>query len=671
MGNQRKKEIEIADGRRRVVIEGVSPEIDCGRFPIKRTVGETVTVEADVFADGQEAIVCRLLYRKAEALEWKEVPMHFEANDRWQGRFSVEEMGRYVYTLRAWIDPFLSWRNDLEKKVKAGQAGTVDLLIGASILEKALAKASPADAERIRGWAQAFRAPQGEAEGRALALGDEIAGLMARYPEDGLSTTYAKELEVVVDRVKARWSTWYEMFPRSCSSRPGEHGTFRDCEKRLPYVAGMGFDVLYLPPVHPIGRIHRKGKNNTPEGGLTEAGSPWAIGSDEGGHKAIHPSLGTLEDFRRLAEKAREHGMEIALDIAFQCAPDHPYTRQHPEWFRWRPDGTVQYAENPPKKYEDIIPFDFQTPAWRELWEELCGVVFFWIDQGIRIFRVDNPHTKPFRFWEWLIGRVKKEYPDVLFLAEAFTRPKVMYHLAKAGFTQSYTYFAWRNTKWEIMEYFKELNEKGVREYFRGNLWPNTPDILTEYLQMGGRPAFMARVVLAATLGANYGIYGPAFELCENASRDPGSEEYLNSEKYEIKNRDLERPDSLKDFIARLNRIRRENSALQRDGNLVFHPVDNDQLLCYSKHTEDLSNYILTVVNLDPHHRHSGWIELSLLDLGLDSRQPYQVHDLLSGARYLWTGAKNYVEIDPQIVPAHIFQLRRRIRTERDFDYFL
>lgn len=659
------------EGRKRVVIEGVSPEIDCGRFPIKRTVGEKVIVEADIFADGHDSLSSVLLYRREEDSEWSQCPMKHLANDRWQGSFVVNGMGCFRYTLRAWIDRFQSWRAHLAKKVEAGQDVRVDLLLGAEIMENASQRASGQDSVKLKESAQILRTSKASADHIHRALDDETAFLIAQYPETQLATTYERELKVVVDRTKARFSSWYEMFPRSCSPEPGKHGTFKDCENRLPYAAAMGFDVLYLPPIHPIGLRHRKGKNNVPEGGPEAVGSPWAIGSEEGGHKAVHPQLGTLEDFRRLSAKAQEYGLELAMDIAFQCAPDHPYTREHPEWFRWRPDGTVQYAENPPKKYEDIIPLDFQNPRWRELWEELRSIVFFWIGQGIRIFRVDNPHTKPFAFWEWLIGGVKKECPEVIFLAEAFTRPKIMYRLAQLGFTQSYTYFAWRNTKSEITQYFVELTQTEAREYLRPNLWPNTPDILTEYLQMGGRPAFQARLVLAATLGANYGIYGPAFERCESTPREFGSEEYLDSEKYEIKTWDLKSPDSLKEFIARINRIRRENPALQDDRNLKFHRVDNGQLICYSKQTEDLSDFILVIVNLDPHHVHAGWVELPLASLGLDSRQPYQVHDLLTGARYLWTGSRNYVEVNPRVVPAHIFRLRRRVRTEKDFDYFM
>ena len=661
----------VLEGRQRVSIENVEPEIDAGRFPIKRVVGESVLVEADVFGDSHEVLFCMLLYRKENESQWTEVPMEFLVNDRWRGEFTVTEVGRHFYTVQAWVARFKSWRRDLAKKIEAGQDVSVDLLVGAELIEERSQRASDSDKKRLQDWAKRLRSGQDLSGQIDLAMAEELAALMRRYSDRRYAVTYEKEVVVVVEREKARFSTWYEMFPRSCAGKPGQHGTFKDCEARLSYVAEMGFDVVYFPPIHPIGRAHRKGKNNVPEAKPDDPGSPWAIGGPEGGHKDIHPQLGTLEDLRELVTKAKDYGLEVALDIAFQCTPDHPYVQEHPEWFRWRPDGNVQFAENPPKKYEDIYPLNFETEKWEELWKELRSVVFFWIEQGVRIFRVDNPHTKPFRFWEWLIGDVKKDHPDVIFLAEAFTRPKVMYHLAKLGFTQSYTYFAWRNTSWELKEYFTELTQTEVREYFRLNLWPNTPDILTEYLQMGGRAAFMVRLILAATLGANYGIYGPAFELCENRPKEYGSEEYLDSEKYEIKYWELARPGSLKDFIARINRIRKENPALQKDWNLRFHPVDNDQLICYSKHTDDLSNIVLVVVNLDPHHTHTGWLELPIKMLGLDPQQPYQVHDLLSEARYLWYGVKNYVELNPQVVPAHIFRLRRRIRTERDFDYFM
>jgi starch synthase (maltosyl-transferring) len=664
-------ESQLAEGRKRVVIEGVTPEIDGGRFAVKRVVGDRLRVEADIVADGHEVLSGALLYRHEGDPDWREVPLAPLMNDRWWGEFAVTRLGRYVYAIQAWVDHFRTWQQLLQKKVEAGQTVAVELLMGADLIEAAQKRVRGTAARQFREWADRLRRGEDEALRVEAALSPELTALMQRDPDRRLATRYDQNLQVVVDPVKARFSTWYEMFPRSCSPVPGLHGSFKDCEARLPYVASMGFDVLYLPPIHPIGRINRKGKNNAPAAGPDDPGSPWAIGAAEGGHQAIHPQLGSLEDFRQFVARARDHGLEVALDFAIQGSPDHPYVKEHPTWFRWRPDHTVQYAENPPKKYEDIFPMEFETEDWRDLWEELKSILMFWIDQGVRIFRVDNPHTKPFLFWEWLIAEVKAAYPEVIFLAEAFTRPKVMYRLAKLGFSQSYTYFAWRNTKWELTQYFTELSRSEVREYFRPHLWPNTPDILTEYLQFGGRPAFMIRLVLAATLGGNYGIYGPAFELCQARAKEPGSEEYLDSEKYELKAWSLNRPDSLKEFIARVNRVRRENPALQGDWNLKFHPIDNDQLICYSKYTEELANIILAVVNLNPHHTLGGWLELPLREWGLDAHQPYQVHDLLSDTRFLWQGPKNYVELNPQVAPAYIFRIRRRVRTERDFDYYL
>jgi starch synthase (maltosyl-transferring) len=659
--------MEGLTGQVRVVIEGLKPEINDGRFPTKRVIGERVVVEADIFVDGYDSISALLLYRKETDPEWVETPMEPLVNDRWRGSFVVAELGRYRYTVLAWVDQFKSWQQDLAKKFQASQEISIELVIGAQLIAEASQRAPKSARQKMGKWASNLQSKQIAEQAKVqLALSKELSEFMDKYPDKRFATTYPKELVVVVDREKARFSTWYEMFPRSCAPESGRHGTFKDCEARLPYIATMGFDVLYFPPIHPIGHTHRKGRNNNPVANPGDPGTPWAIGSEEGGYKSVHTQLGTLEDFQSFVAKAHEYDIEIALDIAFQCSPDHTYVKEHPEWFRWRPDKTVQYAENPPKKYEDIYPFEFQTENWQELWEELKSIVLFWIEQGIRIFRVDNPHNKPFRFWEWLITDIKMSYPDVIFFSEAFTRPKVMYQLAKLGFTQSYTYFAWRNTKWELTQYFTELTQTEVREYFRPNLWPNTPDILTEYLQFGGRSAFMTRLVLAATLGASYGIYGPAFELCENRPREPKSEEYLNSEKYEIKNWDTARPDSLKDFIARVNRIRQENPALHRDWSLRFHEIDNDQLICYSKRTDDLSNVVLVVVNLDPHYTQSGWVEFPLEELGIDPQKHYQMHDLLSDARYLWQGSRNYVELNPQIIPAHILRVRRRVNTERN-----
>ena len=664
---------EFSD-RKRVVISVVKPELDAGRFPIRRVAGDRLIVEADIIADGHDILSAVLLYRKAIDSDWHETPMQVVGQDRWRGSFVVQEVGQYVYTVVAWVDRFKSWRRDLTKRLDGERQEdvSVNLLVGAELIAEASARADPDDIPTIGRWATELRSRDITQEKKVdLALSDIVSQLMDRYSDRRFAVQYLHELIVSVDREKARYSTWYEMFPRSCAAKPGQHGTFRDCEEQLSRIAGMGFDTLYFPPIHPVGHTNRKGRNNSVSAGQNDPGTPWAIGTAEGGHKAIHPKLGTIEDLHRLIRKADEHGMEIALDLAFQCSPDHPYVKDHPAWFVWRPDGSIQFAENPPKKYQDIYPLNFESDDWQGLWEELKSVVMFWIEQGIRVFRVDNPHTKSFYFWEWLIASVKKDHPDVIFLAEAFTRPIVMYQLAKLGFDQSYTYFAWRNTKWELTQYFTELTRSEVNEFFRPNLWPNTPDILTEYLQFGGRPAFMARLVLAATLGASYGIYGPAFELCENQPREPGSEEYLDSEKYELKHWDIDRPGNLGDFIARVNRIRRENPTLQSNSNLEFHPVDNTELICFSKHTDDLSDTVLVVVNLDPHHVHSGWIELPLEELKLDMRQPYQVHDLLTEARFLWQGPRNYVELDPAISPAHIFRLRRRMRTERDFDYYM
>ncbi len=648
--------VHLQEGRRRVIIDKVSPEIDCGRFAIKRTVGEQVVVEADAFTDGHDAMSLVLLYRKQDVTEWSETPMEFLGNDRWRGVFVVTEMGYYCYTVCGWVDHFKSWARDLKKRVDAGQDVTLELVIGAQYVEAAVPHATGADADALTAAAATLRAGGDAAIHQGLA--PELADLMYRYAERRYATVYDRELPLFVDRERARFSAWYELFPRSCSPVPGQHGTLRDCVARLPYVAEMGFDVLYLPPIHPIGRVKRKGKNNSVVAGPDDVGSCWAIGAEEGGHKAIHPQLGTLDDFKFLVAKAREYGIDIALDIAFQCAPDHPYVKEHPEWFIWRPDGTVQYAENPPKKYEDIYPLNFESENWQGLWEELKSVMDYWIEQGVTIFRVDNPHTKAFRFWEWAISDIKHRHPDIIFLSEAFTRPKIMYNLAKLGFTQSYTYFAWRNSKWELTQYMTELTQSEVHQYFRPNFWPNTPDILTEPMQKYGRPMFMARLVLAATLVACYGIYGPAFELVENRPAIPGKEEYLDSEKYEIKNWDLDHPNSLKGLITLVNHARRTNPALQRNDGLRFHFVDNDQLIAYTKATDDLSNVVLVIVNLDPTWTQSGWVGLPLHELGLNPNEGFEVHDMLSGARYLWHGSHNYVELHPHILPAHIFRIR-------------
>jgi starch synthase (maltosyl-transferring) len=657
------------DGRQRVVIENVQPHIDSGRFPVKRVIGQIVEVEADAFADGHDALRCVLRYRHDAETDWREIAMVSSGNDRWCAAFTIAELGRYLYTVTAWVDHFLSWQHELARRTDVADIA-VALQVGAKLIDEAAQRASGDGQVQLQRYAKEMRSAN-PVSGKHLAISEALISLMGRHPERTLATQYPIELVVRAERVKALYSTWYELFPRSCVGEDMRHGTFSECEKRLPAVAEMGFDVVYLPPIHPIGLTKRKGPNNTLLATATDPGSPWAIGAADGDHKAVHAELGTLEDFRGLVATARGLGLDIALDIAFQCSPDHPYVKEHPEWFRHRPDGSIQYAENPPKKYEDIYPFNFEGDTWTELWQELLDVFRFWIGQGVSIFRVDNPHTKPFPFWEWLIGEVQRDHPETIFLAEAFTRPKMIYRLAKLGFSQSYNYFPWRNTKSEIETYFTELTRTEVREYFRPNLWPNTPDILPEYLQFGGRPAFMVRLVLAATLGASYGIYGPAYELMEATPRDAGGEEYFNSEKYQVHHWDIDRADSLKDFIARVNRIRRESPALQQDHSLQFFDVDNDNLLSYAKTTPDNKEVILVVANLDPHHTQSGWLTLPMEELGLDTQHPYQVHDLLTDARFLWNGARNYVEVAPQVAPAHIFRLRRRVRTERDFDYFL
>ena len=635
----------------RVVIRGVEPEIECGRFPAKRVVDDTFVIEADVFADGHDAIACIVRYRHENDQAWIEIPMEPLGNDRWQASFRVDRLGQYIYTISGWIDSFQTWYKDFLKRIAAQQDVTVDLQIGAVLLKSAAERAHGPAAQKLSELANTLGLED---------VDDRLAAVACAYA-DRTNATHHKELRVAVDPVRAGFSTWYEMFPRSC-------GTLRDCERVLPEIAEMGFDILYFPPIHPIGVSHRKGRNNSTTAEPGDPGSPWAIGGKDGGHKAIHPELGTVEDFRRLVSMAKRVGIDIALDIAFQCSPDHPYVKEHPEWFRQRPDGTVQYAENPPKKYEDIYPFEFQSAQWRALWEELKTIVEFWVAQGVRIFRVDNPHTKAFDFWEWMIRDLKKKHPDLILLAEAFTRPNIMHRLAKLGFTQSYTYFTWRNTKAELTEYLTELTKTEVREFFRPNFWPNTPDILHEYLQTGGRPAFMTRLVLAATLSANYGIYGPAYELCENQPRESGSEEYLNSEKYEIKKRNLYDPASLRPFISQVNAIRKENPALQSNERLEFHKVDNDQIICYSKRTADNKNLILTIINLDPRWSQSGFVELPLKDLGIDVRHPYRMVDLLTGAKFVWQGSRNYVELRPHEVPAHILRREDTAKTSSNRD---
>ncbi len=660
------------DGQLRAVIDSVHPSIDGGRYAVKRIAGETMEVQAHVFTDGHDALRVMLHWRDVTKHLLHEVEMALQGNDVWLATFTLPAPGRYTYTVTAWVDSFASWHHELERRVDPEDI-RIAAQVGAGLIHDAAGRAKGPDRKLLTAWASRLRkaAAKDEIDGvalKALALDETFGAVAMRYPDRSFEIGHPVELPLVVDRPRAQFSTWYELFPRSASNDPTRHGTFADVEAQLPYVAGMGFDVLYFPPIHPIGREKRKGRNNALVTEPGDVGSPWAIGAAEGGHKHILPELGTPEDFRRLVVRARDFGMEIAMDIAFQCAPDHPYVKEHPSWFKWRPDGTVQYAENPPKKYQDIYPFNFESEDWQALWEELKSIFDHWIGEGVKIFRVDNPHTKAFPFWEWAITAIKAEHPDVIFLAEAFTRPKVMHGLAKLGYSQSYTYFTWRNTKAELVEYFTELAQGPGADYFRPNAWPNTPDILHEQLHGGRRPMYMARLTLAATLSANYGIYGPAYELLEGTPRTPGSEEYLDSEKYQLRAWDHDRPDSLYSFIARVNAIRHDNPALQSLQGLTFLPVENDQLIAYMKREGD--NVIVCVVNLDPQNPQSGWVGLDLKALAIEIDEPYQMHDLLSDQRFVWRGTHNFVRLDPAQSPAHIFRVRRRLRSERDFDYF-
>ncbi|WP_129671049.1 alpha-1,4-glucan--maltose-1-phosphate maltosyltransferase [Candidatus Chloroploca sp. Khr17] len=647
----------FGEGRRRVLIEHVTPQVDAGHYPIKRVVGDLVTVEADIFADGHDVLAAVLRVRGPADQSWHEMPMTLLGNDHWRGVFSVETMGTYTYTLVAWIDRFATWEHQLHKRVEAGQEVQVDLLIGAALVEEAATAAPDPVAATLHSFAAALRVGDAEA-----AFTPELARLMSVHLPRQFATTFERELHVTVDRPLARFSAWYELFPRSAALEPGKHGTFMDVIARLPYVAELGFDILYLPPIHPIGRQFRKGKNNSVTALPSEPGSPWAIGGPEGGHKAIHPELGTLEDFHELVAAARSYGLELALDIAFQCSPDHPYVREHPEWFRARPDGTIQYAENPPKKYQDIYPFDFETSDWQGLWYELKSVFEYWIVQGVTVFRVDNPHTKSFRFWEWCIGSLKHDHPELIFLSEAFTRPRVTYNLAKLGFTQSYTYFTWRTERWELAEYLLELTQTEIKDYFGPNFWPNTPDILTPQFYPGHRSVFLTRAAMAATMMASWGMYGPVYELMQHVPAQ-GREEYLNNEKYEIHHWDLDDPTSLRTFIARLNQIRKTNPPLQRNANVRVHPVDrnfalNEHLFAYSKTTDNATHIILVVVNLDPEQVQTGWVHVPVDEWHLGAT--YLAHDLLSNERYVWQGEYNYVSLDPATMPVHILRLERQ-----------
>jgi starch synthase (maltosyl-transferring) len=646
------------------VIENLRPLIDGGRYPIKRIVGEDLAVEADVFKDGHDVVAALLKWRRVGEPRWNETAMRFVDNDRWRGVCSFYEIGAYEYTVEAWTDKFRSWADEWTKKFEAGISNlTAEALEGTELIESASKRANVAeDSARLQELSECIRTAN-DAQINEIVHSGELEVLMATYPDRSWATQYTPPPRVIVERPEAQVAAWYEFFPRSAEGHGDKGSTFRDCLPRIDDARAMGFETIYFPPIHPIGHTNRKGRNNSVTSKPDDPGVPWAIGSEAGGHKAVEPTLGTLEDFEWLNDEVHKRGMEIALDFAINCSPDHPYVREHPAWFYQRPDGSIKFAENPPKKYEDIFPLNFRCEDWPKLWSEMVSIVEFWAARGVRTFRVDNPHTKPVAFWEYLIGRVREKYPDAIFLSEAFTRPKMMKELAKAGFSQSYTYFTWRNTKQELTEYLTELTQTEMREYFRGNLWPNTPDILPPYLQDDSRAAFMIRVALAATLSPIYGIYS-GYELCENEAL-PGREEYLDSEKYQFKQRDWEAPGNIKDWITRLNRIRKTNRALQLKDNLRFYHADNDAIIFYGKMTAAHDNIILVVVNLDPHNKQHSYVDVPIDQFGSMNGEVYQVHDLLSDTRYIWRGRRNYVALDPEIQPAHIFRVRRWIEGDR------
>ena len=640
------------------VIENLQPLVDGGRYPTKRIVGEDLVVEADIFKDGHDVVAAALKWRVLGERRWRETSMAYIDNDRWRGVCTLYDIAIYEYTVEAWTDTFRGWQQEFTAKFGAGISELQsEALEGAALLEAASRRARDrADSARLLELSQRM-CQAGTAEINEIAQSRELEVLMATYADRDNATHFAPAPRIIVDRPAAQIGAWYEFFPRSAEGRDDHGSTFRDCLPRIDDAKAMGFDVIYFPPIHPIGHTNRKGRNNSIICEPGDPGVPWAIGSEAGGHKAVEPSLGTLADFDWLQKQVGKRGMEIALDFAINCSPDHPYVEEHPDWFYKRPDGTIKYAENPPKKYEDIYPLNFRCDDWRELWAEMKSIVLFWARRGVRIFRVDNPHTKPVAFWEYLVSGVRDKYPDVVFLAEAFTRPKMMKALAKAGFNQSYTYFTWRNSKRELIEYFTEVTQTEMTEYFRANLWPNTPDILPFVLQDGGRPAFMIRVLLAATLSTLYGIYS-GYELCENEAL-PGREEYFDSEKYQWKERDWNAPGNIKDWITRLNKSREENRALQFYDNLRFYHADNDAILFYGKMTPARDNIILVVVNLDPHRKQNSYVNVPIDQFGQMESDVYQVHDLLSDARYTWRGRQNYVELDPEIQPAHVFRVRR------------
>jgi starch synthase (maltosyl-transferring) len=639
-----------------IIIERVWPEIDCGRYPVKREVGDVLTVSADIFREGHDHIAAVLRYRRWDDVDWLEAEMHFVDNDRWEGSFLLAENTRYRYSIDAFPDVFGTWREEVEKKNDAGIDLTSELLEGRAIIHEVLRRSNDDDRGLIEQSLQADADAQSQSGSLSVLLDANLLAVVNRNRSRAGAAHFDRELEVIVDRERARFAAWYSLFPRSAGTDPTKSATFNDVIDLLPRIAGMGFDVLYFTPIHPIGETDRKGPNNTLVTGPDDPGVPYAIGSVQGGHDAIEPGLGTLEDFRRLVSAANGFGLDVALDLAINASPDHPWVKDHPEWFYKRPDGTIKFAENPPKKYQDIYPINFQNENWQELWQELKRIILFWIEQGVYTFRVDNPHTKPTLFWEWLIREVHKTHPQTIFLSEAFTRPKVMRSLAKAGFAQSYTYFTWRNFKRELTEYLTELTTSEMKEYFRGNFFANTHDILPYILQEGGRPAFQFRAVLAATLSSVYGLYS-GFELCENTPV-PGREEYLNSEKYQFKVWDWDRPGNIADYITSLNQIRRAHPALQEYENLRFYEASDENVICYGKMTLDRSDNVVVAVNLDPFQPHEAAVTLPIQEFGIGENDQYRADELLGGESFLWTGAVQQVRLDPHHNPAAIYHIR-------------
>ena len=644
------------NGRNRVIITNVSPQVEGGRFPAKAIVEEHIVFSADIFCDGHDEMSACLYIKKEPDADWQQRPLTLINNDHWECTVQLPEMGKYQYRVAAWIDHFETWRKGLKKKYDAGQDVKVELQIGAGMIADATVHGEAKGAVIMQRWAKQLNEGSDTDALVALALSAEVAEAMAKNAVRPFITEYPVTFTIEAERKKAAFSAWYELFPRSASQKEGKHGTFKDVIALLPRIANMGFDTMYFPPIHPIGTKNRKGKNNSLTAEDGEPGSPWAIGNKKGGHKAIHPELGTLKDFKNLAETAKKYNLEIAMDIAFQCAPDHPYVKQHPQWFNWRPDGTVQYAENPPKKYEDILPINFESDDWENLWDELKSVFTYWIDNGITIFRIDNPHTKAFPFWEWVINEIRTEHPDVIFLAEAFTSPRKMERLGKGGFNQSYTYFTWRNTKAELEEYMTELTKTDMRYYYRPNFWPNTPDILPPELTAGGDNAHIIRVLLAATLSSSYGIYGPVYEFGINTPR-PGKEEYIDNEKYEIRHWDWNKETRIGEYISLINRIRKENPALHSTWNITFAKTSNEHIICYVKTDKQTGNRLIIAVNIDPNTTQEADIQLPLKELDIEAGQAFAVHDLLSGDTYQWRGEWNYVKLNPYETPAHILKL--------------